>query len=718
MSVDSVSSAERLTSLFLALTTSESVTRDDLFATVTGYRQRVQMRASEKSLVKLFERDKQALRELGIEVQLSFESGHDGDLRYARYGIEPGATVFPAGLSFTDEELTLLRAAQLAWLGSPLHKTSREALIKLDAITGDVRSNEIDVLPYIGGSGQVMLTLKKAVEKRKNVVFSYRPPNQPYAFERRVSPLCLHLYAGRWHLLSFDQDIEKPRVFLLQRILGDVQVTGEDFSPSLFETVDELIASLQNHTASQTARIRVRAGTPAHASLAARAQQAVEHSGSWVELTVTYTDAQYLLRELLRYGTDVSLISPEELSLLRVEMLNAVALLHAPGDDAISASTTKNTVSTKKTVAPGKTQIEPPQTPQPRETRAFPAIAGTKDPGHTLNAGESFILRTALVPYLLSKGIVSVADTAKHFKVDAKTIERSVRALAVTEVASLNSAPSEVPININWDLLEQEKLLELTQADALDQFLSFSPAEAAALVCSLNLLLEGQNEKERTVTFKLSQKLTETFVLNPSNTIISASGKVTDPRVLRVREALAKNEELEFDYVTRNGDKNHRIVSPIRLVRDHGNWYLDAYCFNRNARRIFSLWRATGITLAGSQRELPQNIEKNIEKNTGSDVAKTKNTDVILAGSTSATETITVKIPESELSTLESYNPRKVCGTEEGQIIIEIDCWDEGLALQLALQHPGVLQVQKPVTAKETVFRQVSNLLAVLPGIS
>jgi predicted DNA-binding transcriptional regulator YafY len=67
-----------------------------------------------------------------------------------------------------------------------------------------------------------------------------------------------------------------------------------------------------------------------------------------------------------------------------------------------------------------------------------------------------------------------------------------------------------------------------------------------------------------------------------------------------VAEAVAQRRRLRIDYHARSDDRMQpRIVSPQRLTLYRENWYLDAWCHQREALRIFSLDRVIAAEVLG-----------------------------------------------------------------------------------------------------------------------
>lgn len=89
--------------------------------------------------------------------------------------------------------------------------------------------------------------------------------------------------------------------------------------------------------------------------------------------------------------------------------------------------------------------------------------------------------------------------------------------------------------------------------------------------------------------------------------LLDAHARKPGPWFAVVAGALAQRQQLQLDYRARgDAGQSHRRVSPQRLTRYRGNWYLDAYCHSRQALRSFSLERIEAASALPDQpaREL------------------------------------------------------------------------------------------------------------------
>jgi proteasome accessory factor B len=177
-----------------------------------------------------FERDKSALREIGVPIEQEIVGGGEyaGQTRYwidrDRYEL--------ADLDLDEDEMRALQVALAAT--RPGSDNAQEALWKLGAGllespgTGPGTSVAA-VVPDLPGLPE----LREAVSGRRSVSFSYR------GVERVVDPWGLLLRSGFWYLVGFDHTRAAQRTYRIDRIEGHVAVLTDttferpdDFDPS------------------------------------------------------------------------------------------------------------------------------------------------------------------------------------------------------------------------------------------------------------------------------------------------------------------------------------------------------------------------------------------------------------------------------------------------------------------------------------------------------
>jgi proteasome accessory factor B len=284
--------------------------------------------ASDEAFDRMFERDKDELRELGIPlVTEDIGSVWDDELGYR---IDQRDYALP-DLEFEADELAVLGLASRTWAHASLAGPAAQALRKLKA-AGIERDTEslVGIEPRLGTSEPAFEPVKNAVVAQQTISFGYRTGGQGEVRTRRVQPWGLASWHGRWYLTGFDLDREAPRVFRLSRIDGAVSVVrrAEPYAVPADHSAREMIRTQVGDAPVQTAALRVREGRGQ--TLRRRAQRG-ERLGEWTRLDVPFTDPDAFADEVTGYGPDVVVDAPDEVRQLVIARLRGAA---SPGGAA------------------------------------------------------------------------------------------------------------------------------------------------------------------------------------------------------------------------------------------------------------------------------------------------------------------------------------------------------------------------------------------------
>ena len=315
---------ERLFSLVLALIATEiGLTKSDILSTVQGYRQRYLSGGDNANLERQFERDKDDIRELGIPLETVEPQDDPGNNHLLRYRIPKGLYNLPADVSFSPDELMLLKLAATVWREGSLSAESRRALTKLNSLGVDSSDPVLGYAPHLRARDASFAPLSKALDHGQVVAFLYLKPGESSPRRRRVAPRAIVLHGGRWHLYGTDQEARAPRTFLLSRIVGPVvTVPGETFIPDGEGAGRQALDELDALWEANVAELVVEPGSDAAVRLSKRhtggtgpgtmaAPDAVTpDAGTLHAVTLHYTDIDILADELAGYGPEVLVRSP------------------------------------------------------------------------------------------------------------------------------------------------------------------------------------------------------------------------------------------------------------------------------------------------------------------------------------------------------------------------------------------------------------------------
>ena len=221
----------------------------------------------EETTMRMFERDKDDLRALGVPIESVADENDNLSLYrlaskkfYLPYlhlaSEKPTAVRRPRGpgyqglsvLAFEPEELdAVARAAhRVAALGDPaLAHEARVALRKLGhdlpiaATTASTEHIALDQPP----ASAILDALNDALHRRKLVTFTYRSMQRDSADVRLVEPYGLLFLSGHWYLIGRDTAVDAKRQFRVNRIAGIEVNTKRAQSPDYDVPKDFSLAS-------------------------------------------------------------------------------------------------------------------------------------------------------------------------------------------------------------------------------------------------------------------------------------------------------------------------------------------------------------------------------------------------------------------------------------------------------------------------------------------
>ena len=316
---------ERLVNLVVALmATEQGITKDTILGSVSGYREQSESGASKDALEKMFERDKESLRGLGIPIETIGDWADPDDLREARYRVPTAEYELPDDITFTPAELALLNLAGGVWSESSLSDDARTGLRKIRALGIPVEEPIIGFSPRISIGDPAFPALQQAIEQSRVVRFTYLKPGESSARVRRMQPLALVEYEARWHVFGIDLDMRADRTFLLSRVVGAVEITRESFDPALREGAGERgLNGLEELAARSIALLEVSPGTEAALRLSRRSSPADQG------IHVPFVDVHVFADELASYGPEVRVVEPADLRAQVITRLTAARDLNA-----------------------------------------------------------------------------------------------------------------------------------------------------------------------------------------------------------------------------------------------------------------------------------------------------------------------------------------------------------------------------------------------------
>ena len=135
-----------------------------------------------------------------------------------------------------------------------------------------------------------------------------------------------------------------------------------------------------------------------------------------------------------------------------------------------------------------------------------------------LEASDRVTYLMAFVPYLIEQGATSVSELADHFGLESSHVEELVQLLAMSGVPGDNGYYQHQDLfDINWDLFEEQKIVELWQHVGVEATPRFSAREAAALLAGLQYISGIVPERDKDIIDKLVTKISSGASAEPEN---------------------------------------------------------------------------------------------------------------------------------------------------------------------------------------------------------
>jgi proteasome accessory factor B len=279
--------------------------------------------ASDDAFEKMFERDKEELRSLGVPIEVGQMDTYFDD--EPGYRIRADEFALP-DISLESDEAAVVALATKVWEHARLAEATTDAVSKLTAAGIDLDLGALDIAqPRLSADEPSFDVFWEATLSRRAVTFDYqRPGSDPST--RHLQPWGVVRHSGRWYVVGLDTDRDEERVFRLSRVVGAARVSG---APGAFEIppgtdVRETARRLAPATPSEGAVILVRPGAGVVLRRAAATVEAdvegPDRLTGWDRVTLP-GGAQ--ADELLALGADVYVESPSSLRDAVVERLRA-----------------------------------------------------------------------------------------------------------------------------------------------------------------------------------------------------------------------------------------------------------------------------------------------------------------------------------------------------------------------------------------------------------
>lgn len=313
--------SERLLNLLILLLVSRTfVSKERIRDAIEEYRNQRSADAFEK----MFERDKDELRSLGIPIEVgNLDAFFDDEQGYR---VKRDAFELPQ-VELEPDEAAVVGLAARVWQHAGLAEATSQALLKLKAAGVETDREALDVVqPRLVADEPAFDAMWGATQTRTPVAFDYRRGDGTAPGRRHLQPWGVVSARGRWYVVGYDSDRGDTRLFRLSRVLGEVATDGPPGSFVVPEGTDvrALSRALAPERPIGLAMLRVRTG--AARDLRRRATSVTTSSeAGWDSVEVEYANLEALAGEVLAALEAVEAVAPAELRELVVERVGILA---------------------------------------------------------------------------------------------------------------------------------------------------------------------------------------------------------------------------------------------------------------------------------------------------------------------------------------------------------------------------------------------------------
>jgi proteasome accessory factor C len=228
-------------------------------------------------------------------------------------------------------------------------------------------------------------------------------------------------------------------------------------------------------------------------------------------------------------------------------------------------------------------------------------VTDTKPPARMVTSAERLRRLLALVPYVVSRKVVGLAEAATAFGMSEREL---IDDLNLAWCVELKAPEPYCPIDLSYEGGE----ITVSQAESIARPLRLAADEASALLVALRMLAEVP--ADGSAVARLIAKIEAA-----AGASAAASSQVTvqidSPNVrgmaAKITEALAAGRRLHLRYYVASRDEaTERDVDPMRLLVVEGRTYLEGWCRRAEGVRLFRLDRVLDLAVLDVPASVPE----------------------------------------------------------------------------------------------------------------
>ena len=311
-----------------------------------------------------------------------------------------------------------------------------------------------------------------------------------------------------------------------------------------------------------------------------------------------------------------------------------------------------------------------------------------------VTSGERLRRLLALVPYVATRRVVGLAETAATFGMTEREL---IDDLNLAWCVELKAPEPYCPIDLSYEDGE----ISISQAESIARPLRLAADEASALLVALRMLAEagGGGDAVQRLIAKIEDAAGAAGAASAQVSVQIDSPNARGMAVT-LNAALAAGNRVHLrHYVQKRDEVTERDVDPMRLLVVDGRTYLEGWCRRAEGVRLFRLDRVMSVDVLDVPAEVPADAEE-------------VDVDAGLFHASPTDELVELELAPSARKVAEDYPCESVTELGDGRLHIALRTPDTTWVRRLVLRLGEDARVLAPAALAEEVQSVAAAALA------
>ena len=220
-----------------------------------------------------------------------------------------------------------------------------------------------------------------------------------------------------------------------------------------------------------------------------------------------------------------------------------------------------------------------------------------------LSAGDRLRRMLELVPWIMSQGGAELSEVSQRFDYpESELREDLVKVLFVVGLHPFT--PDELIYVMGLDDEDNGGWVAIANADYFSRPLRLTPGQALGLIGAGEAVLSGA-DADGPLSRGLA-KLAGAMGVSVGEDLAVSLGESAEEWVEPLLGAARERRQVRIRYFSfGKGQESDRVIHPLRVFSESGNWYVRGHCQKAGGERVFRVDRIRSLDVLESQFEPP-----------------------------------------------------------------------------------------------------------------